>query len=78
MNKMIKISESDLRKLLISSYTLIALESGGVDNWNWYSESIHDFLNEFRKEYGIGKDEEFYIEDMVDKDLEKIKKKGEF
>ena len=75
---MIKISESDLRQLLISSYTLLALEGGGVDNWSWYSESIHDFLNEFKQEYGIDKDEEFYIEDMVDKVLEKIKKKGEF
>lgn len=26
--------------------TLCALEAGGVDNWEWYGESIKDFFKE--------------------------------
>lgn len=26
--------------------TLCALEAGGVDNWEWYGESIKDFFRE--------------------------------
>ena len=38
------IPEKEYRKLLEDSLRLTALESGGVDNWEWYGESIHDFL----------------------------------
>ena len=26
---------------------LAALEAGGVDNWEWYGESLRDYENEF-------------------------------
>lgn len=39
------INEDDLRDLLHSYYLLSALEYGGVDNWDWYSESIEDYLD---------------------------------
>jgi hypothetical protein len=40
-----RISEPDLRELLMAAYTYNALEAGGVDNWDWYGESIHDFID---------------------------------
>ena len=40
-----KISEPELRELIINANYYLALEAGGVDNWDWYSESIHDFIS---------------------------------
>ena len=31
--------------------TLCALEAGGVDNWEWYGESIKNFLGEEEEEF---------------------------
>ena len=39
------ISEKQLSSLLEEAYRYEALESGGVDNWSWYSESLKDYLN---------------------------------
>lgn len=44
---MYMISESELKDLLTSHYTLMALEAGGVDNWGWYGESIGDFIKDW-------------------------------
>lgn len=40
-----KISEEDLIDLLEASMILNALISGGVDNWEWYSESYNECLD---------------------------------
>lgn len=63
------ISEKDLRDLLYYYNKGLALESGGVDNWEWYGESISDYVNNFRRENDIPYDddeEEFYLEDIVE------------
>jgi len=41
------IEESELKSLLRDSLKLAALEAGGVDNWDWYGESLHDAVKEF-------------------------------
>ena len=46
MEKYYKISEELLVELMTDSLALAALESGGVDNWEWYGESRCDFLDE--------------------------------
>ena len=43
----VKISAKTLADLLTRANKLAALESGGVDNWTWYGESIHEFENEY-------------------------------
>lgn len=48
--KYYKISEEDLVDLLESSMILNALISGGVDNWEWYSESYNECLDTICKE----------------------------
>ena len=45
MEKYYKISETDLRDLIYNYLKFAALESGGVDNWDWYGEALHDYLN---------------------------------
>ena len=42
MAKLYVLSENELKLLLEYKAELNALESGGVDNWDWYSESIHE------------------------------------
>ena len=61
--------------MLKSYYKLVALEGGGVDNWDWYGASIGDFIDEYIRENNIVfNDEEdewdFGIDDIVIKELE--------
>ena len=42
---------NELDSLYDDNLFLRALESNGVDNWEWYSESIHMY-NEWREENG--------------------------
>ena len=62
------IDEKELHELLYSYYKLEALEYGGVDNWEWYSDSIEDFLN-----FALGADKYSYnsegIEILVEKEI---------
>ena len=45
------IEESELLELLSDSEKLNALNNGGVDNWEWYGESIKNFLEKRRKNF---------------------------
>lgn len=42
MEETVEISKSDLYQLKKDSVKLAALEAGGVDNWDWYSDSLRD------------------------------------
>ena len=55
-----QIGEKELRTLLGAYHRLAALEYGGVDNWEWYGESIDDYLNG---------DEDF--DDIVNEEIKK-------
>lgn len=44
MSKTITISKEDYAMLKVKSHKLEALEIGGVDNWEYYSESLSDYL----------------------------------
>lgn len=46
MNKKYIIPENLFKELLDSYITLMALEEGGVDNWEWYGESVKDYYKE--------------------------------
>lgn len=37
----ITISKQEYRRLLIADEKLHRLEAGGVDNWDWYGESLN-------------------------------------
>lgn len=61
-----RISREELLELLEARNRLAALESGGVDNWSWYSDSLHDYLKEdyennrevYVKEFNIDPEDE--------------------
>lgn len=45
------ISEKRLKELVLAELNLSALEQGGVDNWEWYGDSVSDFLSRLSEEY---------------------------
>lgn len=42
-----EISSIEYNSLIEDSEKLAALEAGGVDNWEWYHESIKDWLEKY-------------------------------
>lgn len=44
MEEKISIGISEYEKLKRDSAMFHALQAGGVDNWEWYSESLSDFI----------------------------------
>ena len=75
MEKYYIIEEKELIDLLKSYYKLVALESGGVDNWEWSGASIGDFIDGYIRENNIvfnDEDDEwdFSIDTIVIKELE--------
>lgn len=44
---MVSISKEEYKYLLKRDDKLQALENGGVDNWEWYSDSLADFYKEY-------------------------------
>lgn len=55
MMKYYLIEESRLKQLLESEARLDALEQGGVDNWEWYGESLSQYLDEYCQWNGINR-----------------------
>lgn len=49
----VTISRKMYEKLYKGSEKLAALESGGVNNWEWYGESLQQYIkdNELREDY---------------------------
>ena len=45
--KYYKISEGDLKGLLVDSLELSMLNWDGVDNWSWYGTSRHELIKEY-------------------------------
>ena len=50
----ITISVVEYTQLLDAQNKLSALKSGGVDNWEWYSESLADYYAEKEKDEATG------------------------
>lgn len=63
MSKYYKVNENTMRELYYDHLLLMALQNGNVENWEWYGESIHDFLQESAE---LGQT----LWDIVDEDLE--------
>lgn len=45
--------EDDIIDLLAAREELRALNFGGVDNWEWYGESIHNYLDGKKRQLNI-------------------------
>lgn len=48
----IAVPANELIDLIADQMRLIALDAGGVDNWQWYGESIRNYLQELPENYG--------------------------
>lgn len=57
----VKITERRLKELERAAAKLAALEAGGVDNWEWYSES----LKEYRKEEQVDELLDQYTDEIL-------------
>lgn len=44
--KMVTITETEYNRLTRVDRMMNALEAGGVDNWEWYGDSLADFWEE--------------------------------
>lgn len=68
------ISESDLRTILHYYYTLNAGNCGGVDNWEWWSESISNYVKDYSEYFDTNFES---IEDIVEWDMKSFDKAEE-
>jgi hypothetical protein len=66
------ITGEELRSLLYMANKCMALESGGVDNWEWYSGSIQDYLNDMTDEYEVDKFSD--LDDIADFELKQYER----
>lgn len=72
-DKLVKITKSKLIRLLNAEMELEALQCGGVDNWTWYSDSFHDYIEGYLEDNGLTRDEvgdDFCIYDIAKKEAE--------
>lgn len=65
MSKYYKISKDDLYELLKAANRYWALDYGGVDNWEWYGDSVQDYIRayleddkDFRKKIHLATEED--------------------
>lgn len=61
-----KIDEKIYIRLLAAELRLAALNCGGVDNWEWYGDSISDALDQLAKSYHLQR-EDLTFEDVAKK-----------
>lgn len=54
-----EVDETRLAELLAAELELEALNAGGVDNWEWCGDSIHDALQGLRAQYQLDRNASF-------------------
>ena len=70
--KYYKISEDQLKSFIESEEILTALQSGGVDNWSWYGESLYNYYKEYTDENNLKEyPPDLGIEAIVDNEIKK-------
>lgn len=60
----VKIEQRKLLDLLEAYFKLAALESGGVDNWEWYGDSLYQYLQ--KDEMNKTQDDDYDFRDMAE------------
>ena len=73
--KYYKITEDELLNFIESNMRLCALQSGGVDNWEWYGVSLGDFIEYNKENYSMFKGRGIDPEDIDFSDLAKAELK---
>ena len=52
------VPEQELIDILEAAHKYWALEAGGVDNWNWYCDSLLDYLKASAAETNLNPDDD--------------------
>ena len=60
----VKIEQRKFLDLLEAYFKLAALENGGVDNWEWYGDSLCQYLRE--DEMNKTQDDDYDFRDMAE------------
>ena len=50
MEELYLVKKSTLIDLIVGYYKLVALENSGVDNWDWYEESLQSWIEDVRED----------------------------
>jgi hypothetical protein len=67
------IDEKELEDLICDANRYRALESGGVDNWEWCGASMSDYLDACADELHIPEDEDFGFRTLAQIELVRYK-----
>lgn len=63
------VKEEDFLNILEMYNKMIALENGGVDNWEWYGASLGDYLEEWIITSGVNPDGDWDFTSIAEEDL---------
>ena len=68
-----ELTRDELKVYLEGYHKNKALEHGGVDNWDWYGDSLYDYCEDERKETG---NEDYDIENLVKDIIDNLEKEN--
>ena len=68
-----ELTRDELKVYLEGYHKNKALEYGGVDNWDWYGDSLCDYCEDERKETG---NEDYDIENLVKDIIDNLEKEN--
>lgn len=78
MSRNIILTETEFKNIYRGYLKYLALQSGGVDNWEWYSESFGNFLWDCylenypnHTEEDLNNEECYDFDDVIDEDIDK-------
>ena len=77
MEELYLVKKSTLIDLIAGYYKLVALENSGVDNWDWYEESLQSWIEAVREDpsYQLStNDAEEAFETVAEADLNRFGK----
>lgn len=64
MNKHYVVPEERLKQLIICANSLEALQSGGVDNWTFYSDSLDEAYTQWAENIGVANANEMNLYEL--------------
>ena len=77
MEELYLVKKSTLIDLIAGYYKLVALENSGVDNWDWYEESLQSWIEAVREDLSCQlstNDAEEVFETVAEADLNRFGK----
>lgn len=71
----VKISKTELKNLLWANETLAALENGGVEDWEFYSDAIYTYISDvYHLSIPEVLDRDLWISNLVEEEIKTYEK----